>query len=789
MIFRNILIGWRNIKKNGIFSVINIVGLSLGIAVVTLILFWVVDELSYNKSQKNIDRIYTVYEHQQYSEGHELFTYCTPFPLSQHLMENYPEVEHASTFWNLGDQRFRYNDKELKEGPVLCADKEFLNIFSYEILRGDRDVLSKPDQIIVTEEMASVLFGDEPALGKTIKINDTISYSVGAVIASTKENSTIDFEIVFPLEYMHKVFGSDFTRWGNNWPRTSVLMAAGVDNEKLAKSVTNICKDNGQENTTLYLFPFKNERLFSYSGKNDRIQYVYQFLGIALIIILIASINFINLSVAKAEHRRPEVGIRKVMGAGKISILKQFLQEKGIMIFLSVLLSIILVLIFIPAFRSVSDKQVTFSLLRNKYMILMLISVIVTVTSLSVVYPSLYLSSFNPAQAIKKIIPRKGNISLKNLLVVIQFVLSVILISSTIIISRQIKFMHNYDLGYDQANLIYIPLNGESKQKFEALKQEMSRISGIESTTFTDRVPFYGGNSSWGFTWDGKDPENDVLICTMFADNNYFKTMGMEMIQGEGFPESYNGVLGPEQQAAPKIILNQEAIKRMKIQDPIGKYFGRSGDDVKGSITGVVKDFHFESLRVDVEPLLIMPLFYNPNYMIVRVAPKNFSATIDEIKKSWSALLPQSLCEVGFFDERIESLYNNEIKISGLFKYFSFIAIFISSIGLFGLSMFMIERRKKEIGLRKVNGAKTGEVLVLLNTGFIKWVLISIILACPVTWFIMRKWLENFAYKTNISWWIFGISGLLALLIAIITVSFQSYKAATRNPVEALRYE
>ena len=789
MIFRNLLIGWRNIKKNGIFSVINILGLSLGIAVVILILFWVVDELNYDKSQQNLDHIYTVYEHQQYSEGQELFTFCTPFPLSGYLMDNYPEIEHATTFWVSSEQRFKYNNTELKEGPVLCADKEFLNIFSYDIIEGDNNVLSKPDQIIVTENMASVLFGDESALGKTIQINDTIAYSVGAVIASTKENSTIDFEIVFPLDYMRKAFGSDFTRWGNNWPRTSVLLAKGTDIDQLEKSITNLGHENGQENTTLHLFPLKNERLYSYSGKNNRIQYVYQFLGIALIIILIASINFINLSVAKAEHRRPEVGIRKVMGAGKMSILYQFLQEKGIMIFLSVLLSIILVLIFIPAFRSVSDKQVTLSLFQNKYMILMLCAVIVAVTSLSVIYPSLYLSSFNPALAIKKIIPRKGNISLKNLLVVVQFVLSVVLISSTIIISRQIKYIHNYDLGYKQANLIYIPLNGEAKNKFDAVKQEMSKISGVESITMTNRLPFYGGNSSWGFTWDGKDPDNDVLICTMFADNNYFKTMGMELVQGDGFPESYSGVLNEEQQKTPKVILNQEAIKRMKINEPVGKYFGSSGDDTKATISGVVKDFHFESLRVDVEPLLILPLFNNPDYIVLRIAPQNFSGTIEKIKNSWSAMLPQSLCEIGFFDERIESLYNNEIKISGLFKYFSFIAIFISSIGLFGLSMFMIERRKKEIGLRKVNGAKTGEVLVLLNTGFLRWVLISILIACPVSWFLMRKWLENFAYKTNISWWIFVFSGIIAIVIALFTVSFQSYKAATRNPVEALRYE
>jgi len=789
MTFKNLLVGWRNIRKNGLFSVINITGLALGIAVVILILFWVTDELSYNKSYRNIDRIYTVYEHQQYSEGQELFTFCTPFPLSQYLMDNFPEVTYATTFWVSGDQRFKIDDKEFKEGPVVCAGKDFLNIFSYDVLEGDRDVLSKPNQIILTNEMASVLFGDEPAIGKVLQINDSISYSVGAIIASTDDNSTIDFEIAFPLEYMNKVYGSDLNSWGNNWPRTSVLLKEGTTVQDFEKSITNLCKDNGQNNTTLYTFPFVKERLYSYSGKNNRTQYLYQFLGIGLIIILIASINFINLSTARAEHRRPEVGIRKVMGAGKISLLNQFLQEKGIMIFLSLIFSFILVLIFIPAFRSVSDKVITFSDLQNKYMIYMLITVVVTVMVLSVVYPSLYLTSFNPAQAIKRIIPRKGNISLKNTLVVFQFILSVVLISSTIVISRQIKYIHNYDLGYDQANLIYLPLIGESNYKFEAIKQEMSQLPGVVDLTFTNRLPFYGGNSSWGFDWEGKDPENDVLICSMFADNNYFKTMGMELVEGNGFPESYNKVFNIEEMSTPQVILNQEAIRRMKISEPTGKYFGRSGDDYKGTIAGVVKDFHFQSLHVDVEPMLIMPLFNNPDYMIIRVAPQNFSGTIDEIKSTWAKLLPSTTCEIGFFDDSIESLYNSEMKISGLFKYFSFIAIFISCIGLFGLSMFIIERRRKEIGVRKVNGAKIGEVMFLLNKSFIKWVAIAFVLACPITWFIMKRWLENFAYKTNISWWVFAFSGILALGIAILTVSYQSWKAAKCNPVEALRYE
>ncbi|NQU88629.1 MAG: ABC transporter permease, partial [Mariniphaga sp.] len=357
--------------------------------------------------------------------------------MSQELKDNYGEIENATTFVSVWKQPIKYEGIEFKEGPIFCVDKEFLDIFTYDVLEGDRNALAFPDKIIINKEIATLFFGDESAVGKELKINDESSFTVGAVIATNNKNSTLDFKILAPLDFMNKLYGVDITQWNNNWPRTSILLAQSTDIQNLNDGITDLLKDKGQSTTTLHLFPFKNERLYSYSGENNRIQYIYQFLGIALILILIASINFINLSTAKAEQRRPEVGIRKVMGANKLSVLKQFLIEKGIMIFLSLLLSAILVLLFIPAFQSITDKVVTFGHLQNKYMIFMLVTVIIMLILLSVVYPSLYLSSFSPVQAMKKINDNKqGGISLKNLLVVVQFVLSVVLISSTIIISR-----------------------------------------------------------------------------------------------------------------------------------------------------------------------------------------------------------------------------------------------------------------------------------------------------------------------------------------------------------------
>ncbi len=788
MRFNNIVLGWRNIRKNGIFSVINIAGLSIGITVVVLILFWVVDELNFDKFHARLDSIYTVYEHQQYSEGQELFTACTPFPLGQTLVQKYPEVEGATTFSSMDNMLIKAGEKEYKEGPVYLADSHFLDVFSYSVLEGSRNALSSPDQVIITDELAHVFFGNGPAVGKMLKINGDHAFSVGAVIAKQKANSSLNFKILVPIKFAES-FGADLTRWGNNWPRTNILLARNEDASRLNEQITNLCKDNGQPNTTLHLFPFKKEHLYSYSGRNNRIQYIYQFLAIAVIIILIASINFINLSVAKAEQRRPEVGVRKVMGANKMNIMRQFLTEKGIIIVLGLVVSTILVVVFLPAFRYISGKQILLAHLENKYMILLLAAVILLVLIFSVIYPSMYLSAFNPVLAMRKSLHNKQKgIGMKSFLVVFQFMLAVVLICGSIIISQQLKYINNYDLGYNHANLVYLPLDGEARTKHEAIRQEIARIPGVISITQSDKVPFYGGNSSWGYDWEGKDPENKVLICSMDVDNNYFRTMGIKIVDGTGFPDGYDKILNLNDLGSPKVILNREAIRRMGMKDPVGKYFTLFNDK-KATIVGVTEDFHFESLREGVEPMLMLPLSSDPGFFIVRINPTGFVQTIDKIKKSWSSIIPQTACEVGFFDDKLADLYRSELKISSLIKYFTFIAIFISCIGLFGLSMFVISRRNKEIGIRKVNGAKIGEVMILLNKDFARWVVIAFVIATPVAWYIMNKWLENFAYKTELSWWIFVLSGVLALGIALLTVSWQSWRAATRNPVEALRYE
>lgn len=784
---RNLKIGWRNILKTKFFSFLNIGGVAIGIAVTTLILFWVVDELSFDKYNSNLSQIYQVYEHQVYSDGQDLHTGCTPFPLSNELKTNYPEVVNATTYTFLGGQPVKYQTKEYKDIPLMLADNEFLNIFSFEVIEGEANAIEAPDKIMITPKVAQLFFPNESPIGKVLTIYGSFQFTVGAVITYPEKQSSFGFDILASIKVAEHM-GADLTRWGNNWPFTSILLADGANAQNLENKITGLIKEKGQENTSIFLFPYKKIHLHNFSGKNNRIQYIYQFLAIALIIVLIASINFVNSSTASSETRKPEVGIRKVLGATKANLTNQFFYEKGLMIFISLILGFILVLCFTPLFSQLSGKTISFSMLGNKYLIFLLLAMIASTLILSVAYPSIYISSFAPARVLKK--ATKGNgkrISFRSLLVVVQFTLSIVLVICTIAVTTQLKYINDYDLGYNQDNLVYINFDEVTKTKHEALSAEFKTIPGVVNLTKADKLPFWGGNSSWGYNWQGKDPENKVLICRMRVDRNYFETLGISLAEGRSFAPYFDKMEETEGDIPGEVVLNQEALKRMKMTEPIGKFFGRN--DTRATIVGVAKDFHFESLRSGVEPMLMTPLRNNPDVFIIRVRPENFKETLAAINEKWNNIISDSNCEIGFFDQRLEEMYNAELRISGLFRYFSFVAIFIACIGLFGLSVFAIERKRKEIGIRKVNGSKVSQILAMLNKDFIKWVLISFTLAAPIAWYTMSRWLQNFAYRTKLEWWIFAVSGMLAIAIAILTVSWQSWKAATKNPVEALRYE
>ena len=788
MIRHYLTIAFRNIFRNKVFSLITTIGLSIGMATFVLILLWVIDELSYDRFHENIDHTYCIIEKQDYSDGQMLHTNNTPFALKEELLANYPEVTTASrTLW-MGDRPMSYEDKVLTTGPVAFVDPEFLDVFTFKIKSGSEKSLDDLNTILITEQVALSFFGEEDPVGKTLKMDGEAEFEVGGVLYNIPDNSTFQFNVLIPFAQMEKLYQRDLNSWGNNWPRTTLVLNEDVSPAAFEKKIENLCKDHGQENTTLFIKPFLKDHLYSNSGESNRVQYIYLFLAIGVIILLIASVNFVNLSTAKSEERVMEVGIRKVVGANRWNLIHQFFGEKTLLVLISLLLSILLSVLLIPLFNEISGKSLSFNFLQNPYLILLFVGVGVLSTLLSGVYPSMVLSSFSPVRALKSIITvnRKRGVSLRSALVVFQFSLSIILIVSAIVVLTQLNYIKRFNLGYEAENLVYIELPGQSKQQHEPFSNEILKLPGITKLTKADKPPFWGGNSSWGYDWEGKDPELKVLICMMWVDKNYFDVLEIPFSGGRTFSDRFeNYSLDAVENV--DVILNEEAIRRMKLSEPVGKYFGRG--DTKGTIVGIAQNFNFESLRRGIEPLVLLPLQNAPNIIIARIQKDNIRTTIDQIEKVWKSMNPSSPFTFGFFDDRLDSMYQGEVRISKLFRYFTIIAIFIASLGLLGLSSFSIQRKTKEIGIRKAVGAPISSILFLLTKDFVRWVLVAFIIACPLAWYAMQQWLENFAYKTSLNWWIFAVSGLLALLIALVTVSVQTIKASLQNPVDSLRYE
>ena len=788
MIKHYLKVAYRNIYRNKVFSLITTLGLSIGMATFVLIMLWVMDEMNFDKFHANIDRIYCIIERQDYSDGHMLHTNNTPFALKEELQANYPEVSSVTRSLWMGNRPMSYEEKVITTGPIAFVDPEFFDVFSFKLLSGDPNALKEPNSILITEEVAQSFFGDDDPIGKILQMDGEFDFEVGGILQDIPENSTFQFNILIPFVQMEKIFERDLNSWGNNWPRTTVMLKEDASPDDFEKKIEDLCKKHDQENTTLFIKPLADDHLYSYSGENNRIQYVYLFLAIGVIVLLIASVNFVNLSTAISEGRAKEVGIRKVIGANRWSLIHQFFGEKTILIFISLLFSILLTILLIPLFNEISGKQLEFNLFENPNLILLFLGVGILSTILSGIYPSLVLSSFSPVTALKSIIAvkRKSIINIRSSLVIFQFSLSIILIVSAIVILSQLNYIKSFNLGYEAENLIYIELPGQSKQLHEPFSNEILKIPGVTKLSKADKPPFWGGNSSWGFDWEGKDPESKVLICMMWVDKNYFDVMGIPLQEGKTFSERFENY-SLETVENVDVILNAEAIRRMQMEAPVGKYFG-SGD-TKGTIVGVTEDFNFESLRSGVEPLVLLPLQNEPDVIIAKIQKDNIHATIESIEQVWKKINPTSPFSFGFFDDRLESNYQGEVRISKLFRYFTAIAIFIASLGLLGLSSFSIQQKTKEIGIRKVVGAPIGSILVLLTRDFVRWVIIAFVLACPIAWYTMQQWLENFAYKTNLNWWIFVASGLLALFVALFTVSFQTIKASLKNPVDSLRYE
>ncbi|NIO48659.1 MAG: FtsX-like permease family protein [Candidatus Aminicenantes bacterium] len=791
MFWNYLKVTWRNIKRYKGYSFINIIGLAVGLACCILILLWVQDELSYDRFHSKADDLYRAVKEYHKTEP---ATHYWPVsaPLAPALKENYPEIIKAARFTHLRrGQLVKYGEKSLLETQICLTDPDFFEMFTFPLLQGDpASVLSNPNSLVISEEMATKYFGSENPLGKTLNINNEYDFTVTGIMKNVPHNSHLKFDFLVPFIRIE-----DFEKeWAvlDNWTlsgfATYVLLKKNTSLQELNHKIKDfILKHVAQSKDLLYLQPLKDIHLYSshiqfgIEGQGN-IKYVYIFSVVAFFVLIIACINFMNLATARSSNRAKEVGLRKVVGARRPQLMGQFFYESVLMALLSLILAVVLVELFLPAFRDLSGKPLDLGFSSNINVLLAIVVMTLITGFLSGTYPALFLSSLRPVKVLKGRLKTEGRGYLfRKILVVSQFSLSILLIICTILVSIQVDYMRNRKLGLDKEQVVYLPIRSEQVGKYDSLKIELLKRAGIRNVAASSNIPTYGVILTLDYiTWEGKDPEDTKVFHATSTGYDFIETLNMEIIQGRSFSEEY-----PADENA--VVINETAQKLIGMENPVGKRLMLPDSELP--IIGIVKDYHFRSLHSEIEPLLLInaPSLYR--YILIKLDSGDIPSTLANIESTWKTFFPDTPFEYHFLDEAYGKLYRTEQQMGTLFNYFTGLAILISCLGLFGLASFMAEKRTKEIGIRKVLGAPVSGVVILLNKEFIKWVLIANIFAWPVAYYAMSKWLQGFAYRTKIEVWSFALAALIALAIAVVTVSYKSIKAATANPVESLRYE
>lgn len=775
---------------NKTFSLINIFGLALGMTCSLLIMLWLKDELKKDKFHANDKRLFRVMENQYYSGDISTFP-SSPGILAENIVKDVPEIEMASQMLWEEQPLFTVGDKFDKE-KGRYVQKDFLRMFSFKLAKGDAaTALARPDAVVISKSLADKYFKGQDPIGKMIKIDNKENVIVTGVLDEIPEFSSLKFDFLLSYDIWFKK--NDWAKeWDNNGPRCYVMLAPNVSVDKVNAKIKNYIKSKKKDsNVELFLQNYGESYLYSNwdNGKQagGRIEYVRIFSAVAIIILLIACINFMNLATARSLRRAREIGVRKVVGAGKRQLVAQFIGESTFVSFLAILLSLLIVALIIPSFNELTDKKLFIDLTDASFLVILLgLTVVTGVISGS--YPALFMSTLKPIVVLKGILKFKaGATYFRKGLVVFQFALSIILILGMIVIYRQINFINNKNLGFAKEDLLYIPLEGPMAKNFMAFKEELLKQPGIKNISSAQSSPLEVGSSTQGVRWPGKDTTKLILFSNNPITYDYLETMGIKLIGGRDFDPSFS-------LDTMNYLVNEAAAKKIGYQDPVGKELTMWGD--KGTIIGLMKDFHHNSLHVPIEPL-ILRLFKGSwvseggywGNVIIRTEKGKSKQAIASMEKVFKQFNPGFPFKYYFTDDEIAKNYKAEHTVSKLSKYFAFLAIFISCLGLFGLVTFTAEQKTKEIGIRKVLGASVTGIVRMLSKDFLKLVLIATIIAFPVAWWLMHTWLDDFAYRIDIGWWVFAVAGIAALLIALLTISFQSIKAAIANPVKSLRTE
>jgi len=775
VMFKNYFkIAFRNLKKHAGYSAINIMGLAVGMACCTLFYLWIQDELSYNRFHEHSDRLYRIVSHRDGA-----WSSSTPFSLGRVMKQDFPEIRKNSRFLNR-QLLIGYQDKAFYE-QVALIDPDFLEMFSFSLKQGNPlTALSTTETVVITETAARKYFGDMDPVGHIITINNQSQHSVTGVIKDPPSNSSMQFAMLVPFRFAGERM--DLSWWlGSD---SYVVLQEDVDLDDLRQKIagTELKYDTRIESkeVTNDLQPIERMHLY---GLNDTgpILYVYLFSFIAVIVLIIACINFINLTTARASNRAREVGMRKTVGAGRMNIIRQFFGESVLLSCFAFILAILMVMLVLPHFNQLAGKQLSINPVKNISILFGLLVIAVFTGIVSGSYPALLLSSFKPIAVLRETASSGAkNSTLRRILVVFQFTVAIVLIIGSVMIQRQMNFIRNTDLGFDRENLIRIPLNSELRSGYQGFKNALLQNPNVVSVTAAGNTPTNVGNIN-PFYWEGRGPEQYETMNFVTVDYDYFKTFGMEMIEGRSFSMDYST-------DAQNYIVNEALVNYTKLQPPLGKMISMWTRE--GRIIGVVKDFHSRSLHTAIGPIaFLLTTDWPHNWVFVRLSPGQIQSSLDFIETAWMEYGGGYPFFYQFLDDVFEAQYSGDARIGDIFKNFTVLAIFISCLGLFGLASFMAEQRTKEIGIRKVLGASVFRINVLMSREFLILMGIANALAWPAAYYVMNRLMNIYAYRTNLAWWVFVSAGVAAVVISLLTVSYQAMRAARANPVESLKYE
>jgi len=771
-----------SIQKNKINTLITLFGLSIGLMCTIIIGLWVKYEVSYDRFHENPQDLYKAaftYEPQDFHG------YVLPAPVGQYLKKEYPDIKNTTVFFKWRNKKIiQGENKFLVNGSFV--DPSFFSMFNFPFTIGSlSDAFIHPNSIVLTQSLAEKLFGHENPVGNTVKVDGDEEYIVTAVLEDIPTSSDMQFEFLLP----YKIISQQLNSWDFKATEIYVQLNKGIDYSDVNIQIANVINQFKPDwNNRLYITPLTACHLHNLEG-GGRIQYVYILSIVAFLILIIATFNIVNLTMATSNRRIKEIGLKKFFGSSKKLLIIQFLFEAQILAMMALGFALFFIELLLPSVNNLLNVNLDLSY--NLFIILILLGFAVFIGLISGIYPAFFLSSLRPIDIIKKTIrpfgfsnknnssPNAQKLSLRSGLVIFQFTLTIVLIAGIIVITQQVQFMKQKDLGFNKEDILIVHMQDQLRSKYEIAKNKLLQMPEISSIS-TSRSPLTIWQMSDTPVWDGKQSDNIFDMGMNFVDYDFDETIGIEVIEGRFLTKEYS------KDATDGFVINESAVKAMQLKNPVGTKM--SIFERKGEIIGVIKNMHTESLHSEIKPFVYA---YSPlgNYMFIKTNSSINPRIVQTIKNTIKQVAPNDLIELNFLEDDLNSLYSKEQTTEKLIGYSSLIAIIISCLGLFGLSFYGLQKRIKEIGIRKVNGAAVSEILIMLNKDFVVWVAIAFVIAVPIAWYVMNNWLLNFAYRIGLPWWIFALAGIMALLIALITVSIQTFKVARRNPVEALRYE